>query len=481
MPLADALWAMEAGTIAAGIRARDFSCREVVHNVLDRVSAINPRINALPVVLAEEALVAADAADALVRSGEVLPPLLGVPVTIKINVDQAGQATSDGVVAQKDLMAASDSPSVANLRAAGCIIIGRSNTPAYSLRWFTDNDLHGRTLNPWDASVTPGGSSGGAAAAVATGMGAIGHGNDYGGSVRYPAACCGVVGLRGSAGRFAAFNETAKSHRAVTLQLMSTQGVLTRSIADAGLAMAAMAAADVRDPLWVPVPLAFDMPLAPFRVALFRRTGDDVDPAVDGAVVQAGRWLEAAGYEVEEFEPPLFDEATALWRTLVYDDQSRGGLAAVARNGGQAAARNVALVLEGHQPVDRDTYLEALAKRHTLMRNWSEFFARYPVIVCPVSWRMPFPVDEDIQTKARLEAVIAAQAPLLAPAMLGLPGLSVPAGQVDGIPVGVQVVAARFREDLCLKIGAIIEQAAGVRLSPTALSSWPLGSHGTGR
>ena len=123
-----------------------------------------------------------------------------MPVTIKVNIDTAGTANTDGIVACKDNMAPGDSPLVAHLRNAGAVIVGRSNTPAFSLRWFTDNDLHGRTLNPFDAGVTPGGSSGGAAAAVACGMGPIAHGNDYGGSVRYPAWACGVVGLRTTAG-----------------------------------------------------------------------------------------------------------------------------------------------------------------------------------------------------------------------------------------------------------------------------------------
>ncbi len=166
--------------------------------------------------------------------------LHGVPVTIKVNVDTAGHATTDGIVAAKDNIAETDSPLVAHMRAAGAVIVGRSNTPAFSLRWFTDNDLHGRTLNPFDAKVTPGGSSGGAAAAVATGMGAIAHGNDYGGSVRYPAWACGVVGLRATVGRVPGYKASAPS-RIISNQMMSVQGPLTRSVADARLALQVMA------------------------------------------------------------------------------------------------------------------------------------------------------------------------------------------------------------------------------------------------
>src|SRR5215203_2930111 len=137
---------------------------------------------------------------------------------------QRGLPTSNGVLAFRDVVAVEDSPVVANLRRAGAVIMGRTNTPAFSWRWFTDNALHGRTLNPWDAGVTPGGSSGGASAAVAAGIGAIAHGNDIGGSVRYPAYACGVAGLRPSAGRIPAFNPSAAAERPLSSQVLSAQG-----------------------------------------------------------------------------------------------------------------------------------------------------------------------------------------------------------------------------------------------------------------
>ena len=194
--------------------------------MLARIHAVNPALNAIVRVLEKEALVAADAADQALAAGAPLGPLHGVPVTTKVNVDQAGCPTDNGIVALHDLVAFEDSPPVAALRASGAVIVGRTNVPAFSLRWFSDNDLHGRTVNPWQAGVTPGGSSGGAAVAVATGMGPVGHGNDLGGSVRYPAYCCGVVGLRPTSGRVAAFNPTAQEERGIAPQLMSVQGPL---------------------------------------------------------------------------------------------------------------------------------------------------------------------------------------------------------------------------------------------------------------
>ena len=199
--MSDALWSWSAQRLSAAIRSGAVSAREAAASSLQRVQAVNPALNAIVDLLADEALAAADAADAARRRGDVLGPLHGVPVTVKVNVDLKGRATTNGVVAFKDNIATEDSPVVANLRRAGAVIIGRTNTPAFSVRWFTENDLHGRTLNPWSRDHTPGGSSGGASSAVAAGMGAIAHGNDLAGSVRYPAYCTGVCGLRPSFGR----------------------------------------------------------------------------------------------------------------------------------------------------------------------------------------------------------------------------------------------------------------------------------------
>ena len=208
------------------------------------------------------------AADDARRRGDVLGPLHGVPVTVKVNVDTKGRATTNGVVAFKDNVATEDSPVVANLRKAGALIIGRTNTPAFSVRWFTENDLHGRTLNPWSREHTPGGSSGGASSAVAAGMGAIAHGNDLAGSVRYPAYCTGVVGLRPSFGRVPAFLPSAKEERPLSMAMMSVQGPLARNVADLRLALQAMSAGDARDPWWVPAPLSGPALPRPLRVAM---------------------------------------------------------------------------------------------------------------------------------------------------------------------------------------------------------------------
>ena len=455
------LWRLGAVELAALIKQGGVSARDATTSVLARIAEVNPRINALPEVLAEQALASADACDRAMASGSELGALHGVPVTIKVNVDTAGHATTDGIVAAKGNIAATDSPLVSHLRAAGAVIVGRSNTPAFSLRWFTDNDLHGRTLNPFNAAVTPGGSSGGAAAAVATGMGAIAHGNDYGGSIRHPAWACGVVGLRTTVGRVPSYKASAPN-RVPSNQMMSVQGPLTRNIADARLALQVMAQGSPLDPQWVPAPLDFTDSDEPTRVAMFKRhAAFDADPTVVAAVEQAASWLAAAGYEIEEVEPPYFEEGAHLWRQLVMDDMRRGGAPAVTSMGDVGVRSAMAGYMSGLTPLDRDQTLEAMTRRFNICRDWAVFFEKYPVLLMPNCWQRQFPIDADIGSPEQVLSLVAAQSPLLGTAMMGLPGLAVPTGVVGGLPIGVQLVATRFREDRLLAAGEAIEHAAG--------------------
>ncbi|MPZ12763.1 MAG: amidase, partial [Kiloniellaceae bacterium] len=180
---------------------------------------------------------------------------------------------------------------------AGAVIVGRTNVPAFSTRYFTDNALHGRTLNPWAPDRTPGGSSGGAAAAVAAGIGAIGHGNDRAGSVRYPAYACGVYGLRPSVGLVPEYNPSTREERGISSQIMQVQGPLARTMGDVRLGLDALALRDPRDPWWVPAPAAGAPVKGPIAVAMLSSLPDTaIDPAVAEAVQRAGSMLDNAGY-----------------------------------------------------------------------------------------------------------------------------------------------------------------------------------------
>ena len=457
------LWRMSAVEIAAAIRSGGISCVDAVTAATDRMGAVNGSVNAVVNDLSETALEQARHADEVVRSGVELGPLHGVPVTIKENADQRGLPTPNGIPALAEVMSPDDSPVVTNLLKAGAIVIGRTNTPEFSLRWFTDNPLHGKTLNPWNAEITPGGSTGGGAAAVALGIGAIAHGSDLGGSLRYPAYACGLATIRPSLGRVPAYNPSGADERPPTFQLMSVQGPIAREVRDVRLALAAMARGDGRDPWWVPAPLEGARMDRPIRVAVTKQpAGLACHPAVSEAIDQAAGYLEAAGYAVEALDPPLVAEVAENWRVLLNTD-SRVMLESAIRQHGSA---DINAVHDGMQssiePRDLDAYIRALADRTRLVRAWHLFLEDHPLVLAPVSQVPPYPQDEDLKGSERVRQMLDEQTLLYAVNLLGLPAAAVPTGLHDGAPMGVQIIGPRFREDLCLDAAQVIETGAGV-------------------
>jgi amidase len=464
--MSNELWRWDAVDLARAIKNGAISSREAVQSCLSRLDTVNPRVNAVIDRFDDQALAEADRADQVVKSGEDLGPLHGVPLTAKVNTDFAGRANTNGVVAFKDMIAEADAPAIANWRKAGGVFIGRTNTPAFSWRWFTDNDLHGRTFSPWNRGVTPGGSSGGASAAVAAGIGPLAHGSDIGGSVRYPAYACGIVGIRPTLGRVPAFNGTAKEERPIIGQLASVQGPLARSIADLRLGLRAMAARDRRDPWWVPAPHEHGGEQKPCRVAMVTPTaGQAHDAAVADAIRLAGRWLEDAGYQVEEVTPPHWHESAELWALLVLNEVRFAMLPSIEAYADQATKRAAAAMVDVTPTVDFEGFRRAMARRSTVLRDWMLFFERYPVVLMPTSWRKPFPIDADQHGSDAMRKIFEANHPLFVLPLLGLPGLSVPTGIVDGLPMGVQLTGGRYDEERLLVAGEVIEAHCG-RLTP---------------
>ena len=456
------LWQYDATDLARLIRTGQASAREAVDSVLARLHKVNPAINAVVRVLEEEARAAAETADAARARGHALPPLHGVPVTTKVNVDQAGLPTDNGVVALKDFVAQEDSPVVANLKHAGAIIIGRTNAPAYSMRIFSDNALHGRTLNPRDPSVTPGGSSGGAGAATATGIGAIAHGNDIGGSVRIPAYCNGVVGLRTGFARIPSFNPSAPQGRPIGAVLMAVQGPHTRTMRDARLALEAMARGDRRDWRWNDVPMQGPPPARPIKVAIVPEPpGGPTHPAQAAAVRQAGKHLQAAGYVVEEILPPDMERGVELWHMICVTDVFGGLWPQMQKMGDPDGIASMKGWLELHKPVDLLTYVAALTEREALLLRWMTFFLQWPLVILPTLADLPPKQVADVEPGGQKDILTSMRPALLAP-LLGLPGLAVPVGSHGKLRTGVQIMAMRNREDLCLDAGEIIEAAEGV-------------------
>jgi amidase len=458
------LWRLSAKDIAALIRSKKVSAKEAASAALARLDAVNPAINAVVDHRPEDVLAQAGTIDTAIARNEDVGPLAGVPVTVKVNIDQQGFATTNGLKLQRDVIAATNSPVIDNLRKAGAVILGRTNCPAFSYRWFTTNLIHGDTKNPRDPGITPGGSSGGAGAAVAAGIGHIAHGTDIAGSIRYPAYACGVHGLRPTVGRIAAFNASLPE-RTIGPQISAVSGPLARTIGDLRIALAAMSGKDARDPWWVPAPL--EGPAMPKRAALcLEPDGLETVTEVKAAVADAGKRLERAGWTVEEIAttPPLREAAdlqTKLWLGDSYEAQ----LAAAEREGDPGALA----CLRGNRskvfPFDAAAFSKALTRRATLTREWLQFFENYSVLLMPVSAELPFPDGLDTRDDASFARVWRAQLAQIAIPFMGLPALTVSTGLVGRVPVGVQVVSTRYREDLCLLAGEAIE-AGGTPSAP---------------
>jgi amidase len=458
------IWRLSATTLADKIRRREISAREAALAGLARLDEVNPKLNAVVDHRPAEVLAAADRIDAQIGAGEDPGLLAGVPITVKVNTDQTGFATTNGLNIQREQIAKTNNPVVENLIKAGAVILGRTNAPAFSLRWFTTNLLHGDTLNPRDPGLTPGGSSGGASSAVTAGIGHLAHGTDIGGSIRYPAYACGVHGLRPTLGRIPAWNPSGPD-RAIGPQLMATSGPIGRTIQDLRVGLAAMSARDVRDPWWVPAPL--EGPAMPKRVALcLRPDGLAIVPAVEAALRDAAKRLEAAGWAVEEIgDTPSLSEATDLQIKLWLGDGFAGFAEAVTREGDPGALAVLEGVRARAEAMPKDVVAQALVRRVTLTREWLLFLDRYPVVLLPVSAELPFKHGADLGGQANFDAVWRAQLVQTGLPLMGLPGLTVSTGMVGGAPVGVQLIAGRYREDLCLAAGEAIE-AGGVPVSP---------------
>ena len=456
------LWRMSALELAEAIRSRHISSQEVIEAHLRRIEAVNPSVNAVTVVLAEQALDAAKAADRAVAAGGDLPSFHGVPFTIKGNIDLAGTPTTQGLKAFAGAYPSRDAPVVERLKAAGAIPIGRTNLPNFALRWHTDSELWGATVNPWDRSRTPGASSGGEAVALATGMSPLGLGNDGLGSLRWPAQCCGVSTLKPTLGRIPDATTAGPLDAPIGVQLTVVQGPLARRVADLRAAFEVLAGPTWRDPWSVPAPLRGPEPAKPVRVALV------VDPGGQGTAKQvqegvrkAARALEDAGYTVDEVEPPSIDVAA---KNLL-DMLNTSDIRAMWQMGSQILPADTMRFLSAFYEVAGDPdpvrTVQSFVVRHSLLRAWGEFQETHPLIVAPIFTDVPFEAGTDLDD-GRVAETIRGMRMAIAVNALGLPAVALPVGIGDGLPQSVQVIGPRYREDLCLDAAAALEERLGI-------------------
>jgi amidase len=444
-----------AGMIAGG----EVSSSEVIEVHLARIEEVNPDLNAVTVTLADEALLAAAGVDRAVAAGEPLGPLAGVPFTVKENIDVAGSATTWGVAAMAEQIASTDAPMVARLREAGAIPLARTNLPDFAFRWHTESGRAGHTRNPWDPTRTPGGSSGGEAVALATGMTPLGLGNDLGGSLRIPSQMCGTAALKPSLGRVAEGAVTEPAVQPLAIQRTMCAGPMARHVADLRLALEILSAPDARDPRWVPAPLQGPAVDGPVRVAVVRDPlGAGIDPHVRTGIDRAADWLADAGYEVVDAEPPQIGEATHAWVEAIFADVGTiwPGMEPVAGDGVRAFidacfAKGVATT------VDQAAQLHAWVAVYGLGAAWGQFLQEHPIVLSPVCCERPWVVGDDI---ARVDEIALAMRMVVPVNILGLPACAVPVGADEGLPQGVQLIGARFREDLVLDAAQAVEDRA---------------------
>ena len=457
------LWQWSACDLAEAIAARRVTTVEAVGAVVTRMRETNGKINAVVDDCSDEALRQAEAHDRELARGGPIGPLHGVPVTIKENVDQKGRATPNGVTAWKDVIAPDDAPVVRNLTRAGAIVIGRTNTPEFSFRGTTVNELHGRTYNPWNDIASAGGSSGGAAAAVMMGYGPIAHGNDIGGSLRFPAYACGAATVKPGLGRVPAFNPSATAERGMLAQVMSVQGVICREVRDVRLAMRSLVHYDPRDPWQVPMPFDGPPEPTPIRVAFTRNTfGFALHPAVARALDTARAALAATGYEVREVEPPLLEEAATTGARCLFGEAKAFMDADVRRHGSKTVVAIFDEYYRYFRPFEGLELLRAMADRNRFVRAWTTFMAEYPLVLTPFLPAPIFTWNRDEQGAEGVREVLGSALYSYAMNFMGLPAAIVQANENDGQPVGVQLVGRRFREDMILDAAEAVERRVGV-------------------
>jgi len=449
------LSAASAGEIARAIRLGQLSSREAVAACLARIERVNPALNAVVALRADEALRDADAADAALARGGAAGPLHGVPVTIKDSFDTAGLVTTWGTPGRKGFVPDADATAVARLRAAGAIVLGKTNTPEFTLSFETVNPVYGRTNNPHDLARTPGGSSGGAAAIVAAGGVPLDLGSDTGGSIRLPSHFCGIAGIRPTAGRVSRAGHAIGPGTAI--DALTTIGPLARRVADLGLALRLLVGPDRRDPFLAPVPLGDPaaVALAGLRVALFTDNGiTRAEAPVANAVRAAAAALAAAGAHVAEYRPPAVARTAPLFMNVMLIDGGAGIRLLLERAGTRVEDSSLAGFAE----------LDALPieRRVRVIDEWDRFRTDLlaetrdvDLLVCPVNAHTALRHGES-------DANLPGFSHTMTWNLAGWPGAVVRAGtSPEGLPIGVQLVAQPWREDVALAAAAQIERALG--------------------
>lgn len=451
------LWQKSATELAKMFKKGEVSSTEIVAAHLKRIDQINPGLNAICTRIDDQALAAAKAADESRANGETLGPIAGVPFTIKSNIDLSGSATDNGVSVLKDAIPPIDSPVTARMKAAGGIPLARTNLPDLGLRLQTESTLHGLTLNPWNKNFTTGGSSGGEAVALATGMSPLGMGNDLGGSLRNPATCNSIASIKPTFGLVPRIPVIPVLPMSIMAQILISEGPMARNVKDVKLALNVLGGYLPRDPWSIPVTLQEKskkliiamMPTPP---------GGATDPRVADVVREAAKAIEDAGHTVVEIDIPEYEATIKCWDDLVVGNIAFG-MESMLPIIGNNAAKFLKLAVEVKGSLIPEQIEKAWEDRFDLSIAWQTFFEKYDAILTPTWTQLPLKVNEDIESPKRALYQLETARPVYPGNVLGLPSVAVPAGLVDGLPVGVLFTGPKWSDLDCLNLAQCVEDA----------------------
>jgi amidase len=457
---------LSAAAMAEHIRTRKISPVEVVNSHLAQIERLNPTLNAFVQLDSDGAVKAAGEAESALIRKQRLGPLHGVPVSIKSSISVAGMRCEAGTRLRAGFVAEEDAPLVKRLKNAGAIVLGTTNAPELLMAWETDNVVSGRTNSPWDLDRTPGGSSGGEAAAIAAGMSAGGVGSDGGGSIRVPAHFCGICGLKPTPGRIPSTGHFPVS--AGPFAMIGVVGPMARTAADLKILFEVMQGPDSGDTCAAPVPVRWppEPEIKKLKVGYFEDDGrTPVTPETREAVRAAAQALRDAGFEVECFRPEGLDEARELWRKYF---MVAGGM--LLRRMFKGRESEMSPLLEeflrwsdAEPALDSDALLDAWVRRDLLRARFFAQMQRYPILLCPVAAIPAFRHGERAwEIEGRTVEYLDAWSYTEFFNLLGNPAVAVPVDRSgEGPPIGVQIVGLPWQEESVLSVAALLERERG--------------------
>lgn len=469
-PSNGSITSLPAATLARMVRQKQLSPVEVVSAFLNRIEELNPAINAFSHVDAERALAEARRAETALMHDDATGPLLGVPITIKSCIDVQGMPCEAGSRLRAGCVASQDAPLVARLRNAGAIVIGNTSTPESLVAYHTENELQGRTSNPWDLSRTSGGSSGGEAAAIACGMSAAGIGSDGGGSIRVPASFCGISGLKPTPGRIPAAGHNPPC--AGPFALIGSVGPMARTVEDLKLMLDVISGYDPGDPGSLPGgDYAHDGAAKKKpRIGFYEDDGySPAAPEIRAAVRTAAAALKERGFEVEPFRPDGLGRIRELWFTIFVEAIAMVLQPLVSEKEDLISANTKEfLALAAKQPpLTGDRLLYTLLERDAWRVEVFTQMERFPILLAPVC-SIPAFLHEDAGWGPDHAAdYVRTMSYSQHYNLLGAPAASVPvAATAEGLPIGVQVIGRPYKEDEVLAIAGILDHQFGWRQPP---------------